>query len=70
MWTISDTVEITTSIGIYLFDGTEASYDVALHRADNAQYLAKQAVTSAISEFFFVVDMQQHVFNHYASLYQ
>ena len=36
-------VEITTSIGIYLFDGTEASYDVALHRADNAQYLAKQA---------------------------
>ena len=36
-------VEITTSIGIYLFDGTEASYDVALHRADNAQYQAKQA---------------------------
>ena len=36
-------VEITTSIGIYLFDGNEASYDVALHRADNAQYLAKQA---------------------------
>ena len=36
-------VEITTSIGIYLFDGTETSYDVALHRADNAQYQAKQA---------------------------
>jgi GGDEF domain-containing protein len=36
-------VEITTSIGIYLFDGSESSYDVALHRADNAQYLAKQA---------------------------
>ena len=36
-------VEITTSIGIYLFDGTESSYDVALHRADNAQYQAKQA---------------------------
>jgi diguanylate cyclase (GGDEF)-like protein/PAS domain S-box-containing protein len=36
-------VEITTSIGIYLFDGTEASYDLALHRADNAQYHAKQA---------------------------
>ena len=37
------TVEITTSIGIYQFDGTESSYDVALHRADNAQYVAKQA---------------------------
>ncbi len=36
-------VEITTSIGIYLFDGSEASYDEALHRADNAQYVAKQA---------------------------
>ena len=36
-------VEITTSIGIYMFDGTESSYDVALHRADNAQYQAKQA---------------------------
>ena len=36
-------VEITTSIGICLFDGSESSYDVALHRADNAQYLAKQA---------------------------
>lgn len=36
-------VEITTSIGIYLFDGSESSYEVALHRADNAQYLAKQA---------------------------
>jgi len=37
------TVEITTSIGIYMFDGTESSYEVALQRADTAQYLAKQA---------------------------
>lgn len=41
------TVEITTSIGIYQFDGTESSYDVALHRADNAQYVAKQAGKTA-----------------------
>ena len=26
-----------------MFDGTEASYEVALQRADTAQYLAKQA---------------------------
>lgn len=37
------TVEITTSIGIYMFDGTESSYEVALQRADSAQYMAKQA---------------------------
>lgn len=37
------TVEVTSSIGIYPFDGSEPSYDVALQRADTAQYHAKQS---------------------------
>lgn len=36
-------VEVTSSIGVYVFDGTEPSYDTALERADTAQYHAKQA---------------------------
>ncbi len=35
-------VDITASIGIYMFDGSETSYEEALHKADNAQYRAKQ----------------------------
>ncbi|MDD4700625.1 MAG: diguanylate cyclase [Desulfovibrio sp.] len=34
-------VHITASIGIYMFDGSETSYEEALQRADNAQYRAK-----------------------------
>ena len=29
-------------MGIYMFDGSETSYEEALQRADNAQYRAKQ----------------------------
>ena len=36
------TVNISASIGIYMFDGSETSYEEALQRADNAQYRAKQ----------------------------
>lgn len=36
------TVDITASIGIYMFDGNETSYEEALQKADNAQYRAKQ----------------------------
>ena len=35
-------VDITASIGIYVFDGSETSYEDALQKADNAQYRAKQ----------------------------
>ncbi len=35
-------VDITASIGIYMFDGGETSYEEALQKADNAQYRAKQ----------------------------
>ncbi|MEG6503189.1 MULTISPECIES: diguanylate cyclase [unclassified Desulfovibrio] len=36
------TVNISASIGIYMLDGSETSYEEALQRADNAQYRAKQ----------------------------
>ena len=36
-------VEISASLGIYILDGTEPSYETALQRADTAQYHAKQA---------------------------
>ena len=36
------TINISASIGIYMFDGSETSYEDALQRADNAQYRAKQ----------------------------
>ncbi|ATD82465.1 MULTISPECIES: sensor domain-containing diguanylate cyclase [Desulfovibrio] len=35
-------VNISASIGIYMFDGSENSYEESLQRADNAQYRAKQ----------------------------
>ena len=35
-------VDITASIGIYVFDGSETTYEDALQKADNAQYRAKQ----------------------------
>ena len=35
-------VDITASIGISMFDGSETSYEEALQKADNAQYRAKQ----------------------------
>ena len=35
-------VNISASIGIYMFDGSETSYEESLQRADNAQYRAKQ----------------------------
>lgn len=35
-------VDITASIGIYMFDGSETTYEEALQKADNAQYRAKQ----------------------------
>lgn len=35
-------VDITASIGIHMFDGSEATYEEALQKADNAQYRAKQ----------------------------
>ncbi|WP_297671329.1 sensor domain-containing diguanylate cyclase [uncultured Desulfovibrio sp.] len=50
------TVEVTSSIGIYLFDGAEPSYEVALERADTAQYHAKQSNKNAFRFYDEVVD--------------
>ena len=36
-------VDLSSSIGVYLFDGNESSYEEALQRADQALYRAKQS---------------------------
>ncbi len=56
-------VEITASIGIYLFDGTEPSYEVALERADTAQYHAKQANKNTFFFYDEVVDTWDESFS-------
>ena len=49
-------VSLLFCFGIYLFDGAEPSYEVALERADTAQYHAKQSNKNAFRFYDEVVD--------------
>ncbi|SDF53545.1 transporter substrate-binding domain-containing diguanylate cyclase [Desulfovibrio legallii] len=51
-------VDITASIGVYLFTGDESSYEEALQRADAALYYAKEAGKNRYTFFDDVADFE------------
>lgn len=50
-------VDVTASIGVYLFDGTESNYEEALQRADAALYYAKETGKNRYTFFDEVTDI-------------
>ena len=50
-------MDVTASIGVYLFDGTESNYEEALQRADAALYYAKETGKNRYTFFDEVTDI-------------